>query len=243
MVETTQAAPAACSRVDFEVTSSLLYLSVKRTCDIIVSLITLLVLLPAILVIAIAIRIDSAGPVIFRQARVCGEQDPEDPHPERNTFTFFKFRSMYRDADQRVHQRYATEFINGNHKAVNNGHSHAPIYKMVRDNRITRVGRFHRQTSLDELPQLFNVLMGDMTLVGPRPALPYEVAQFGERARKRLAVTPGLTGLWLVSGRSRLNFNEMVALDIEYVERRSLKLDLELLVRTIPAVFSSKGAW
>ena len=243
MVEITQAAPTMYSRSDSEVTPSLFYLWVKRAIDITFSLIALLVLLPLMLIIAIAIRVDSPGSVIFRQERVRGNQDPQEPHPERNTFTFHKFRSMYQDADERVHQRYAIQFINGNDKAVNNGHALAPIYKMARDRRVTRVGRFLRRTSLDELPQLFDVLRGDMSLVGPRPALPYEVAQFGEWARQRLTVAPGLTGLWQVSGRSRLIFKEMVALDIEYVRHRSLRLDLALLLRTIPAVLSSKGAW
>jgi len=211
--------------------------------DIVLSMIALVVLFPVMLIIAIAIKLDSPGPVIFRQQRVRGNQDPRDPHPADNTFTFYKFRSMYQNADERVHREYATQFINGNNHAINNGRARAPIYKMTRDRRITRVGRFLRRTSLDELPQLFNVLKGDMSLVGPRPALPYEVAQYGEWDRQRLAVTPGITGLWQVSGRSRLTFREMVALDIEYVKRRSLKLDLEILVKTIPAVFSSKGAW
>lgn len=243
MMEITQAAPTPYPRADSEATSSVLYLIAKRALDVVFSLIALLVLLPVLLIIAIAIKLDSRGPVIFRQERVRGDQDPRDPHPECNTFVFCKFRTMYQDADQRIHQQYAIQFINGHNNTVNNGHKRAPIYKMVHDKRITRVGRLLRRTSLDELPQLFNVLKGDMSLVGPRPALPYEVAQFSEWARKRLAVAPGLTGLWQVSGRSRLTFKEMVGLDIEYVEHRSLGLDLKLLLRTIPVVFSSKGAW
>jgi lipopolysaccharide/colanic/teichoic acid biosynthesis glycosyltransferase len=243
MMETTQAAPVSYQRTGSEAATPFLYLAAKRCLDVVFSLVALVILVPVLLIIAVAVKLDSRGPVIFRQERVRGDQDPRDPHPERNTFIFCKFRTMYQDADQRIHEQYAIQFINGHNKAVNNGHKRAPIYKMVHDKRITRVGRFLRRTSLDELPQLFNVLKGDMTLVGPRPALPYEVAQFSEWARKRLAVSPGLTGLWQVSGRSSLTFTEMVALDIEYVEHRSLGMDLNLLVRTIPVVFSSKGAW
>lgn len=216
---------------------------IKRGFDIVLSLMALIVLSPIFLVISIAIKLDSAGPVIFRQQRVRGSQDPRDPHPERSTFTFCKFRSMYADADQSTHREYATQFINGNHKAVNNGNKKAPIYKMTRDKRVTRVGRILRRTSLDELPQLLNVLRGEMSLVGPRPALPYEVAQYEEWHRERLSVTPGITGLWQVSGRSHLTFKEMAALDTEYAQRCSLGLDLVLLIKTIPAVLSSKGAW
>jgi len=219
------------------------YLKIKRGADVIFSLIALLLLSPVLLIIAIAIKLDSPGPAIFRQQRVRGDQDPQDPHPEKRTFTFYKFRSMYEDADQDTHRRYVTQFINGNHKAVNNGNKKAPIYKMTKDKRVTRVGRILRRTSLDELPQLFNVLKGDMSLVGPRPALPYEVAQYQDWHRERLSVTPGITGLWQISGRSRLTFKEMAALDIEYAQRRSLTLDLIILLKTIPTVLSSKGAW
>jgi len=216
---------------------------VKRGLDIILSLLALMLLSPVFLIVAIAIKLDSPGPVIFRQQRVRGGQSPQDSHPEKSTFTFYKFRSMCKDADQNTHRKYVTEYMNGNHKAVNNGDKKAPIYKMTRDKRVTRVGRVLRRTSLDELPQLFNVLKGDMSLVGPRPALPYEVAQYEEWHRERLSVTPGISGLWQISGRSRLTFKEMAALDIEYAHRRSLGLDLIILVKTIPAVLSSKGAW
>jgi lipopolysaccharide/colanic/teichoic acid biosynthesis glycosyltransferase len=219
------------------------HLWVKRGFDIVVSVVGLILLSPLLLVIAVVIKLDSPGAVIYRQQRVRGDQDPKDPHPETNTFTFYKFRSMYQDADQRTHRQYVTEFINGNHKAVNNGHANAPIYKMTRDKRVTRVGRVLRRTSLDELPQLVNVLKGEMSLVGPRPAVPYEVAQYQEWHRERLAVTPGITGLWQVSGRSRLTFKEMVTLDIEYARNYTLALDLHILLKTIPAVLSSRGAW
>ena len=143
---------------------------------------------------------------------------------------------MVADADPGVHQNLVTEYINGT------GQKHGSTYKLSNDRRVTRVGRFLRRTSLDELPQLLNVLRGDMSLVGPRPSLPYEVSQYRDRHRARLTVTPGLTGLWQVSGRSRLTFEEMVRLDIEYVQRRSLFLDLWILLRTLPAVLEGGGA-
>ncbi|MFH1928122.1 MAG: sugar transferase, partial [Chloroflexota bacterium] len=216
---------------------------VKRGLDIVLSLLALVLLSPVFLIVAIAIKLDSPGPVIFRQQRVRGDQSSQDPHPEKSTFTFYKFRSMCKDADQNIHRKYFTEYMNGNHKAVNNGNKKAPIYKMTRDKRVTRVGRILRRTSLDELPQLLNVLKGNMSLVGPRPALPYEVTQYEEWHRERLSITPGITGLWQISGRSRLTFKEMAALDIEYTQRCSLGLDLIILAKTIPAVLSSKGAW
>ena len=219
------------------------YRRIKRVSDVALSLIALILLSPLLLIIAIAIKLDSPGPVIFRQQRVRGDQDPQDLHPEKRVFTFYKFRSMRKDADQNTHRKYVTELINGNHKAANNGDKKAPIYKMTRDRRVTRVGRVLRRTSLDELPQLLNVLKGAMSLVGPRPALPYEVAQYQDWHRERLSVTPGITGLWQISGRSQLTFKEMAALDIEYAQRRSLELDLIILVKTMPAVLSSKGAW
>ena len=215
----------------------------KRGVDIAVSLVGLIVLSPLFLLVAIAVKLDSPGPVIFRQQRVRGNQDPSDPHPEKNTFTFLKFRSMCQNADEKAHREYVRQFINGNHKAVNNGNSKAPIYKMTKDKRVTRVGRFLRRTSLDELPQLVNVLRGEMSLVGPRPAMPYEVAQYEDWHRERLSVLPGITGLWQISGRSSLTFKEMAALDIEYAQRCSVGLDLIILAKTAPVVLSIRGAW
>jgi lipopolysaccharide/colanic/teichoic acid biosynthesis glycosyltransferase len=136
-----------------------------------------------------------------------------------------------------------TEYINGNAGQANRGSDKKPLYKMCNDPRITRVGRFLRRTSLDELPQLFNVLKGDMSLVGPRPALPYEVEQYKSDHRQRLIPQAGMTGLWQVSGRGRLTFEQMVQLDIEYAQRCSLQLDLQILLRTLPAIISREGAW
>ena len=210
--------------------------------DILVSGLALVLLAPVLLIIAIAIRLDSPGAVIFVQKRVRGDQSPAVPHPERNVFAFLKFRSMQINNDHGIHRSYVTEYING-HTQVNNGSRAKPLYKMRNDPRVTRVGRVLRRSSLDELPQLVNVLKGEMTLVGPRPALPYEVEQYSPDHKRRLIPRGGLTGLWQVSGRTTLSFQQMVQLDIEYAQRRSLWLDIKILLRTIPAILSRDGAW
>jgi lipopolysaccharide/colanic/teichoic acid biosynthesis glycosyltransferase len=220
-----------------------LYLSIKRALDVVVAAAALALLSPVLALIAIAIKLDSPGPIIFRQQRVRGEQDPCAPHPERNQFTFLKFRSMVTGCDANLHRQYVTAYINGHSHGINNGDSAKPLFKMKRDPRVTRVGRLLRRTSLDELPQLVNVLLGDMSLVGPRPALPYEVEQYSARDRERLIPQAGLTGLWQVSGRTCLTFDEMIALDIQYTHRRSLWLDLYILLKTLPAILSADGAW
>jgi lipopolysaccharide/colanic/teichoic acid biosynthesis glycosyltransferase len=216
---------------------------IKRLVDLAVSVIALVILSPLLLGIAIVIKLDSRGPVIYRQKRVRGGQNPSQPHPEQQVFEFLKFRSMHVNADTGIHRRYVTEYINGNGHKINNGSHQAPVYKMKNDPRITRVGRFLRRTSLDELPQLFNILRGDMSLVGPRPALPYEVEQYQGHHKQRLTPQAGLTGLWQVSGRTSLTFEQMVELDIAYSQSRSLWLDLRILLKTLPAVISGDGAW
>lgn len=193
----------------------------KRALDIVVSLLGLIISAPLCLVIAIAIRVDSRGPVLFRQTRI-GKDGAE--------FTLFKFRSMVVDAEALKRQMIA-------------GGPHPALFKIRDDSRRTRVGRVLRRMSLDELPQLFNVLTGSMSLIGPRAQVSDEVAQYDEWARHRLRVHPGLTGLWQVSGRSDLPFEEMVMLDTYYVANWSLGLDLKILVKTIPAVLSGRGAF
>ena len=220
-----------------------LYLSIKRTLDVVVAVTALVLLSPILALIAIAIKLDSPGPIIFRQQRVRGEQDPCTPHPEGNQFTFYKFRSMFTGCDANLHRQYVTAYINGHSHGINNGDSAKPLFKIKHDPRVTRVGRLLRRTSLDELPQLVNVLLGDMSLVGPRPALPYEVEQYSPHDRERLISQAGLTGLWQVSGRTCLTFDEMIALDIQYTRRRSLWLDLYILLKTLPAILSADGAW
>jgi len=221
-------------------TGDALYLFLKRALDILISATLLILLSPLMALIALAIVLDSPGPVIFRQKRVLGGQSLDDGHdPAERVFEFYKFRSMVHKADESLHRRYVEELINGNGKpSMSAGKA---LYKLGHDPRVTRVGRFLRKTSLDELPQLYNVLKGEMTLVGPRPALPYEVRQYKPWHMQRLTVAQGLTGLWQVMGRNELSFDEMVALDIEYVRRRSLWLDLKILLATLPAVFSCRG--
>ena len=201
------------------------YAFAKRALDIAVALVMLIALVPVFLVIAIAIGLDTPGPVFYRAERVGRFGKP---------FTVVKFRSMRADASAGAHAAFL-------HELMQDGATCA-IYKVPRDARVTRVGKFLRRTSLDELPQLWNVLRGDMSLVGPRPDVPYAVADYADWMRRRLIVTPGLTGLWQVSGRSRLSLMDMYRLDVEYAERASLGLDLGILVRTIPVVLSRDGA-
>jgi len=202
---------------------------VRRLLDILLASAVILLLSPLLIVLALAIRIDSRGPALFRQRRVgFGERE----------FTVFKFRSMRSDADPRGHRDYVTALIKG--RAANGGRK--DLYKLAVDDRITPVGRWIRRWSLDELPQLFNVVIGDMSLVGPRPAIPYEVAEYPSWYLSRFSVKPGLTGLWQVSGRNERTYEEMVRLDIEYAEQRSLLLDLSILARTPLTVLARRGA-
>jgi lipopolysaccharide/colanic/teichoic acid biosynthesis glycosyltransferase len=202
---------------------------VRRFLDIALAVASVLVLSPILIALAIAIRLDSPGPAFFRQRRVgVGERE----------FTVLKFRSMRSDADPRGHREYVTALIQGR---VTNGGS-KDLYKLAVDDRITPVGRWIRRWSLDELPQLFNVIAGQMSLVGPRPAIPYEVDEYPSWYRARFAVKPGMTGLWQVSGRNERTYEEMVRLDIEYAERRSLLLDLSILARTPLTVLARRGA-
>jgi lipopolysaccharide/colanic/teichoic acid biosynthesis glycosyltransferase len=206
----------------------------RRLVDILVALTLILLLSPLLIGIALAVRFDSRGSALFRQRRV--------GYLERE-FTLFKFRSMRTDADPQSHQEYVTALIRGEGEGANsNGGGRENLYKVAVDNRITPVGRWIRRWSLDELPQLFNVVRGDMTLVGPRPAIPYEVAEYPSWYRERFSVRPGLTGYWQVSGRSERTYEEMVRLDIEYTKRRSLGLDLSILLKTPWVVLSRKGA-
>lgn len=205
----------------------------RRSADLVFATALILLFSPILIAVAVAVRLDSRGPALFRQRRV--------GHRERE-FTLYKFRSMRLDADPRGHQEYVTALIKGEGSAPDPEDDRESLYKLAVDNRITPVGRWIRRWSLDELPQLFNVLLGDMTLVGPRPAIPYEVAEYPSWYLTRFSVKPGLTGLWQVSGRSERSYEEMVRLDIEYAERRSLALDLSILFKTPWTVLSRKGA-
>jgi exopolysaccharide biosynthesis polyprenyl glycosylphosphotransferase len=194
----------------------------KRAVDLALVSIGLLAISPLLLIIAIAIKLDSRGPVFYSQQRV---------GKDGRYFSMLKFRSMCQDADRRL------EALRRHNEAT------GPLFKMRRDPRVTRVGRMLRRWSLDELPQLFNVLRGEMSLVGPRPPIPSEVEQYEDWQLGRLRAVPGLTGLWQVSGRSEVPFLDMVRLDLHYIRNWSLGLDLEILLRTIPAVLTNRGAY
>ena len=195
----------------------------KRFMDIILAILAIILFSPIFLITALLVKVTSPGPIIFWQVRVgkCGRH-----------FKFYKFRSMYIDAEARKAELMK---LNESKDGV--------IFKMKHDPRITPVGRFIRKFSIDELPQLFNVLLGDMSLVGPRPPLPSEVRTYTLEERKRLNITPGITCIWQVSGRSELPFSKQIALDKEYIASRSAWKDFLILLKTVPAILTGKGAW
>ena len=202
-----------------------------RALDIVVALPALILLSPALLAIAAAVRLESPGPSLFNQRRIGRSLKP---------FTIYKFRTMAAGASHDRHREFVQSLIAGAQPEATDGN---PRFKLASDDRITRVGRFLRRSSLDELPQLLNVLRGEMSLVGPRPPIPYEVDHYpAPRWFRRFEVKPGITGLWQVSGRCELTIEEMIDLDVAYVDRRSLRLNLWILVRTLPAMLTSRGA-
>lgn len=203
----------------------------KRTFDLVVAALAILLLLPLWLLIALLIKLDSKGRVFYTQERV---------GMDGRLFLLYKFRTMHANADAELHREYQRAFIAGRAEA-NLGNEVKPTYKLLADPRITRIGKLLRRTSLDEVPQLLNVLSGDMSLVGPRPPIPYEVEAYELWHRKRLDMKPGLTGLWQVSGRNRLPFEEMVRLDLFYIENWSLLLDLKIILRTGFVMLGGEG--
>lgn len=214
--------------------------AMKRVVDVSIASALLLLLSPLLLLIALAIRGDSRGPVLFVQPRVGARRRVDGGRCtwEVCTFAVYKFRSMYHGADQALHRNYIKAFVAGQEASEVAGST----FKLDHDPRVTRVGRVLRRTSLDELPQLLNVIEGTMSLVGPRPVPAYEVADYESWHYERLAALPGITGLWQVRGRGRVTFDEMMRMDIEYVRNQSLWLDLKLLALTLPAVFLGRGA-
>ena len=212
----------------------------KRIIDIAGSVIALIVLTPLMAVIAVLVKLTSDGPAIFRQERL-GQFG--------QTFTCYKFRTMYVDNDVKIHQEFISHVIkgdykgNGNGNGNGNGHVHS-VYKMTDDPRVTSIGRILRRSSLDEIPQFFNVLKGDMSLVGPRPPLSYEYLQYDLWQRRRIVESkPGITGLWQVKGRSRVRFEDMVRLDLRYGSSSSIWLDMQILMETPRAVLLGDGAF
>jgi exopolysaccharide biosynthesis polyprenyl glycosylphosphotransferase len=197
------------------------YANAKRALDIVLSLLGIVLFAPIFLLVALLVKITSRGPVIFRQTRV---------GVGGRLFTCYKFRSMYQDAEHRKAELMHLNETTG------------PVFKMKNDPRITPVGRILRKLSLDELPQLFNVLRGDMSIVGPRPPVPQEVIRYSEHELRRLSVVPGLTCLWQISGRSTIGFERWVELDLAYIDNMSFWNDLKIIAMTVPAVVSGRGA-
>jgi lipopolysaccharide/colanic/teichoic acid biosynthesis glycosyltransferase len=211
-------------------------LKIKRVMDVVGSLMSLTIFSPLFVIVGVAIKLTSEGPVLFKQERL-------GLYGER--FNFLKFRSMYTNCDENPHHNYIKDFIGGPRGTVGSQREgEAVIYKMNNDHRITPIGTFLRKTSLDELPQFINVLKGEMSLVGPRPPIPYEYDLYDIWHRRRLLeLKPGITGLWQVKGRSSTTFDEMVRLDLRYLRKWSLWLDVKILFKTLGAVFSGEGAY
>jgi lipopolysaccharide/colanic/teichoic acid biosynthesis glycosyltransferase/CheY-like chemotaxis protein len=221
------------------------YFFLKRLLDILVSGAMLILLSPLILLIALLIKLDSPGPVIFKQERMRPKKTNTDQGEplELETFTFCKFRTMRRDASSDPHRAYLQAFVQNDHQQLGQLQgNNTKIRKLANDSRVTRLGRFLRKSSLDELPQFWNVLLGDMTLVGPRPELPYAVEFYKPWHRKRLEAAPGITGVWQVTSRSAADFDEMVRMDIWYQEHQSLWLDIKILLKTPWSVLFMEGA-
>ena len=209
-----------------------LYFWLKRLTDLLLGLAFLALLSPFVLLIALLVRLDSAGPVFFTQERMGFDWRKR----KRRSFMIYKFRSMYQDCGEDAHKEYVRRWIHGELGAGDG------VAKLANDGRVTRVGRILRKTSLDELPQLWNVIKGDMSLVGPRPVPLYEVAEYRPWHMQRLEATPGITGLWQVTGRGIVTADEMIDLDIEYINRQTLWVDLKIMLLTVPAVMSGRGA-
>lgn len=212
-------------------------LFIKRIVDIIGSIVFLIISSPLFLMISLCIKVTSAGPILFRQERV-GQSEKK--------FTFLKFRTMYNDSDPTIHEEYIKQLIHEQKTySVKNGDKvHTAIYKIDDDPRVTPLGRILRKTSLDELPQFINVLTGQMSLVGPRPPIPYELQNYDIWHRRRIfGIKPGITGLWQVRGRSTTTFDEMVRMDIRYIRDWSLWFDMKILFRTPWVVLTGKGAY
>ncbi len=221
------------------------YTIIKRVIDILIASLLLVLLSPLMLLIAVAIAIYSPGPVFFIQERVGGKQQYKGKHAywKRTTFPCYKFRTMHVNTDPSIHREYIQAIIENDLEkmsAIQGGIT--KIRKLVKDPRITRPGKLLRKLSLDELPQLWNVLRGEMSLVGPRPAIPYEVEMYQPWHLRRLEALPGITGLQQVRARSTLDFDQQVQLDLQYIDNQSLLLDLKIMLITPLIIFSTRGA-
>lgn len=207
---------------DFVIHDPLAYAAGKRVFDLAVGLLVFVLVLPIFPLIALMIKLDSAGPVFYRQDRIGRGGRP---------FRFYKFRSMYREADRRLAELQSRNEQDG------------PVFKMKADPRVTPVGQFLRRSSMDEIPQILNVLRGEMSIVGPRPPLPVEVARYQPWHRRRLDVKPGITCLWQIAGRSQIGFDEWMRLDMQYLRTRGFRTDLAIFAKTLPAVMARRGAY
>ncbi len=206
----------------------------KRAFDIVFASLMLLVAGPIMLVISLMVKKTSSGPILFVQERLGRDGTP---------FNFYKFRSMKHNSDDAIHREFAAMFISGDEESCSTTKNGEKVFKMERDPRITSIGAFLRKTSLDELPQLLNILKGEMTLVGPRPPIAYEIENYQPWHMERLKAVPGLTGLWQVSGRSSVSFDEMVRLDIRYINEWTLWKDVVIMLKTLPVVLKGTGGY
>ena len=202
----------------------------KRVFDLVAATVCLVVLLPFLVVVGVVVRMTTPGKTLFRQVRLGLHGQP---------FVLYKFRTMYDRCSDEPHRKYVRELLLSD---APQAASTTGLYKLEADPRVTRVGRLLRRASVDELPQLLNVIRGDMSLVGPRPALPWEAEMFDAVHRQRFLVRPGMTGLWQVSGRNTLTMRQALDLDVEYVQKQCFRLDLDILLKTVPVVFSTIGA-
>lgn len=206
----------------------------KRTLDFVVAGLMLLITAPLFIVVSLLIKRSSPGPVFFVQERLGRDGRP---------FFFYKFRTMAHNSDDAIHRQFAAMFINGDQRGCRRENGNRNVFKLCQDPRVTTIGKWLRRTSLDELPQILNILRGDMSLVGPRPPISYELEHYQPWHLERLKVTPGLTGLWQVSGRSTVPFEEMVRLDIHYINTWSLWQDARILLKTVPVVIQGTGGY
>lgn len=233
------------------------YFVAKRLLDLVVVILALPFLLPVFVIVAVLIKLDSSGSVFYTQDRIGAKRYVKDGRVywKQDIFKMYKFRSMRQGAASDLHQQFIEAYINGDEEemlhiqqqslsddSTNDQNEEISLYKLVGDPRITRVGQFLRKSSLDELPQILNILLGDISLVGPRPAIPYEVEMYEPWHKQRLLTIQGLTGAWQAAGRNNLNFDEMVKLDIEYIKDQSMWLDIKILLWTIPAILLQRGA-
>jgi len=206
----------------------------KRAFDLLVSLLALLVTAPLMLVLALLIKRSSPGPVFYIQERLGRDGRP---------FNFYKFRTMEHNSDDTIHRQFAAMFINGDEEGCSRSNQGEQLFKLKADPRVTAIGAWLRKTSLDELPQLFNIIKGDMSLVGPRPPISYEIENYQPWHMERLKAVPGLTGVWQVSGRSQVSFDEMVRMDIGYINDWSFRQDMAIILKTVPVVLKGTGGY